>query len=326
MQIEVGRIGKDRIPNREYNIFGMGRQKERKKPVSSSPAPAVIVTGGSRGIGRGIAVELASSGYSVVINYRSNYEAAEKTVELCRRAAEKRMECLSSAIRESSNTGNREVSTDTSVLPVQRFISVQADVGIPDERERLVRTAFSDFTEIGALINNAGIGPRERRDITEASPEVFNEVIATNLTGPYFLTQAVVRRWLDTDDDAESDNLPSRRILFITSISADTASVNRGEYCVAKAGLAMAVKLWAARLAAENIQVLEIRPGIMKTDMTAGVTEKYDALIAEGLVPQRRWGIPEDVARICRAVVDGDFAFSTGSVIHSDGGFHLSIL
>jgi len=272
-------------------------------------SPAVIVTGASRGIGRGIAIELATRGYSVAVNFRNNEAAALETVGLCTEAA--------------SNAG-------------QRFIPVQADISIAADRSRLVKEAFSAFGRIRALINNAGIAPRQRLDITEATTRSFDEVIGTNLAGPYFLTQEVVREWLSGDAESTTgapggitDGAPGaapRQIIFVTSISAETVSTSRGDYCIAKAGLAMAVKLWAARLAEENIQVLEVRPGIMETDMTSGVKGKYDELIAGGLVPQKRWGNPVDVARICRAIVDGDLGFSTGSVIHSDGGFHLSVL
>jgi len=264
-------------------------------------SPAVIVTGASRGIGRGIAIELATRGYSVAINFRNNEAAALETVRLCTEAA--------------SNAP-------------QRFIPVQADISIAADRSRLVKEAFSAFGRIRALINNAGIAPRQRLDITEATTQSFDEVIGTNLAGPYFLTQEVVREWLsgNTRSTTGAPGEAPRQIIFVTSISAETVSTSRGDYCIAKAGLAMAVKLWAARLAEKNIQVLEVRPGIMETDMTSGVKGKYDELIAGGLVPQKRWGNPVDVARICRAIVDGDLGFSTGSVIHSDGGFHLSVL
>lgn len=271
---------------------------------------AVIVTGASRGIGRGIAVELAGYGRSVIINYRSNEAAARDTVELCRAAAERHR------VRWSADGGAPSTPA---------FTAIQADISNAKDRARLVDESFAAAGEIGALVNNAGIAPRVRADITEATPESFDEVINTNLAGPYFLTQGVVRRWLQAGASRPGD-LPERQIIFVSSISAETASPSRGEYSVAKAGLAMAARLWAARLANENVQVLEVRPGIMQTDMTAGVKEKYDALIEDGLVPQRRWGTPEDVARICRSIVQGDFAFSTGSVIYTDGGFHLSIL
>ena len=268
---------------------------------------AVLVAGGRRGLGRGIAVELARRGYSVGINYVRNSDAAEKTAELCAEAA---AESGSATESESGAEG------------VQEFVPLQGDVSKREERNALVEAAFDRFGDLRGLINNAGIAPKERNDILEATEESFEELMATNLQGPYFLTQAVARRWLETPREKRTP----KQIIFVTSISADTVSLNRGEYCVSKAGLAMASELWAARLADEGILCLEIRPGIMKTDMTAGVREKYDTLLAEGLVPQRRWGTPEDLGRAAGAVIDGDFAFSPGSVIYSDGGFHISRL
>jgi NAD(P)-dependent dehydrogenase (short-subunit alcohol dehydrogenase family) len=263
----------------------------------------VIVTGASRGLGRGVALELARTGYSVAVNYRGNREAAEATVAACAKIA-------------PAGSG-------------ARFVPIQADVSRPEDRARLVERAFTELAPVTALVNNAGIAPRERADIVEASEASFEELIATNLQGPYFLTQAVVRRWLAegaAEAGAQPAAAPHRAIVFVTSISATTVSINRGEYCISKAGLAMAAQLWATRLAPEGIGVYEIRPGIMATDMTAGVKEKYDALIADGLVPQRRWGKPEDIGRAVRSLVDGDFAFSTGAAIYSDGGFNISRL
>ncbi len=288
----------------------------------SAPKGAVIVTGAGRGLGRGVALELARSGYSVAVNYRGSETAARKTVEDCR------------ALAPAASGA--------------RFVAIQADVARAEDRARLVESAFAEFAEITALVNNAGIAPRERADIIDAGEASFEELIHTNLQGPYFLTQELARRWLGAagnnspagggdpaDTRAASDaaagtgaasTRAARSIVFVTSISAATASVNRGDYCISKAGLAMAAQLWAARLAAHGIGVYELRPGIMETDMTAGVKEKYDARIAEGLVPQERWGQPEDIGRAVRALVDGDFAFSTGAVIYADGGFNISRL
>lgn len=258
------------------------------------PLPVTIVTGASRGLGRGIALQLARQGHSVVVNFASNAAAAAETADLCRKAA---------------------------ASPEQAFVSVQADIGAQADRERLVGETLRQFGRIDALVNNAGIGPSQRADITEATEASFEEIMRTNLQGPYFLTQAVVRHWLTR---REEPALPTGfKIVFVSSISADTASVNRGDYCISKAGLAMAAQLWAARLAAENIQVVELRPGIMATDMTAGVKAKYDPLIDAGVVPQRRWGTPEDVGLAVAAVLAGSFPFSTGAVIPIDGGFHL---
>ncbi len=256
--------------------------------------PVVLVTGASRGLGRGIALRLAAQGQSVAINYRGNEAAALETAALCRAAA---------------------------TSPAQRFVPIQADIGGKTDRERLLAEVLREFGRIDALVNNAGIGPRARADITVASEESFEELLRVNLQGPYFLTQSVARHWLQ---EKPAPALPTGfKIVFVTSVSANTVSLNRGEYCVSKAGLAMAVQLWAERLAAENIQVFEIRPGIMATDMTAGVRDKYDALLETGIVPQRRWGTAQDVGLAVGAVLAGQFPFSTGAVIPVDGGFHL---
>jgi NAD(P)-dependent dehydrogenase (short-subunit alcohol dehydrogenase family) len=258
------------------------------------PVPVVLVTGASRGLGRGIAIEAAAEGLSVAINYANNAAAADETVALCQRA--QRSEA-------------------------QRFVAVRGDIGQRDDRARLLAQTLEAFGRLDALVNNAGMAPRVRADVTETSEASFEELLRVNLQGPYFLTQAVANYWLARPHEPA---LPGGfKLLFVTSISADTASLNRGEYCISKAGLAMTSKLWALRLAGEGIQVLELRPGIMATDMTAGVKDKYDALIAEGLVPQRRWGTAEDVGRAVRAVLAGHLPFTTGDVIHLDGGFHI---
>ncbi len=299
--------------------------------MNSNWAPhggAVLVTGGSRGLGRGIALELASAGFSVAINYRSNTAAAEETAELCRQAA------------LEGGTGTPAAGTPPAgdTAP-PAFVPIQGDISRAEDRERLVDRVFADFGGLYGLVNNAGISPRERADIVEASVDSFTEVLGTNLTAPYFLTQLVVQRWLRDDrgvpagpgapggtPQAPPFREPHHHIVFVGSISAATASINRGEYCVSKAGLAMAAELWATRLAPEGINVYEVRPGIMETDMTSGVHQKYSRLIREGLVPQRRWGQGADVGRMVRSLMSGDFPFSTGAVIYADGGFHISRL
>jgi NAD(P)-dependent dehydrogenase (short-subunit alcohol dehydrogenase family) len=269
-----------------------------------------LVTGGGRGIGRGIAINLAAQGYSVAVNYRSNAEAAEEALELCRRAF------------ADAGAAPRWTSP--------RFVAIQADVAKPQERRRLVEEASDALDGLDALVNNAGIAPSVRADIVDASEESFEELLTTNLQGPYFLTQEVVRSWLGAGDwasrPARSPRLPRRVIVYVTSVSSELASTSRGEYCISKAGLSMAVQLWAVRLADEGIDVFEVRPGIIETDLTKVVKAKYDKLIAEGLVPQKRWGTPEDIGRIVRSMVSGDLGFSTGSVVHSDGGLHLGTL
>lgn len=262
-----------------------------------SNSPVVLVTGSSRGLGRGVALRLASAGHSVVIHCVSNRAAAEETAEACRAAA---------------------------ISPDQSFPVVQGNVGVADDRVRIMEETLSALGRLDALVNNAGIAPRVRADIVEAGEDVFDEVMDVNLKGPYFLSQLAARHWLA--HPGESRISGGYKLIFVSSLSADTVSINRGEYCLSKAALAMAVKLWAVRLAESGISVLELRPGIMATDMTAGVKEKYDKLLAEGIVPQKRWGNPEDVGRAVEAVLAGAFPFSTGDVINIDGGFHLKRL
>jgi NAD(P)-dependent dehydrogenase (short-subunit alcohol dehydrogenase family) len=256
--------------------------------------PVALVTGSSRGLGRGVAEALARAGWSVAIHYASNAKAAEETAEVCGKLA---------------------------MHPGQKFPVVGANLAKREEREALLPQVLHALGRIDALVNNAGIAPRVRADVTEASEESFDELISTNLKGPYFLTQAVAR-WM-LEHQGESVAPSGYSIIFVTSISAETASVNRGDYCLSKAGLAMATQLWATRLAGEGVSVFEVRPGIMKTDMTAGVTEKYDKLIADGLVPQGRWGTGDDVGRAVLSLVRGDWPFSTGAVLPVDGGFHV---
>ncbi len=254
----------------------------------------VLVTGASRGLGRGIALELSRSGCDVAVNYASNRAAAEECVTLCREAA----------------------SSDQ-----QRFLTVQADVADAAARASMLAEVERRLGRIDALINNAGIAPLERADMLEAGEASFEALLRTNLQGPYFLTQAVARRWLE---DPWKPALPQGfTVIFVTSISTRTASPSRGDYCVSKAGLAMAAQLWATRLAREDICVYEVRPGIMRTDMTAAVADQYEALIADGVVPQRRWGTPEDVGLACTALIAGELPFSTGAVIDVDGGLHI---
>lgn len=239
-----------------------------------------MVTGASRGIGRAIAIELAKT-HQVVATYRGNQEAAASL--------------------------KAESGADT----------IQSDISSLTDRQSLVSEIRSRYRRLDLLVNNAGIAPRERRDILEASESSFDELLSTNLKGPHFLTQEIAR-WMVGQG--------SGRIVFITSISSYTASTNRAEYCISKAGLSMSVSLYAQRLAAENVQVFEIRPGIIRTDMIAAVEKAYDEKIAGGLLPQRRMGEGEDVARAVRAIADGLLDYSTGQVINVDGGFHLRSL
>ena len=271
-----------------------------EEPTKVKKTSAVaLVTGASRGLGRGVAEALAQDGLSVAIHYATNQAAAEETAESCRRLAPR---------------------------ADQTFVTVGGNIGVAADRARIVEETLAAYGRIDALVNNAGIAPRIRADITEATEEIFDEVMAVNLKGPYFLSQLVVRHWLGEKARQDARLRGGYKLVFVSSISAYLASLNRGEYCISKAGLAMATKLWASRLATDNVQVFEVRPGIMATDMTAGVKEKYDKLIGEGLVPQKRWGSGDDVGQAVSALLKGYFPFSTGDVINVDGGIHLQRL
>lgn len=247
-----------------------------------------LITGASRGIGRGIALELARIGWSAIINYAGNEAAARQTADDC-----------------------------TKLAPEARFEICQADISKPGDRARLLAFCKEKFGRLDMLVNNAGIAPKVRADILEAGEESFDHLIDVNLKGPYFLTQQVAK-WMVEQKQG--------KIVSVTSVSAYTASVNRGDYCVSKAGLAMMTKLFAARLAEFGIGVYEIRPGVIETDMTGPVKAKYDKMIADGLTPIKRWGKPEDIGRAVAAIAQDLMPFSTGEVINVDGGFHLRTL
>ncbi len=200
---------------------------------------------------------------------------------------------------------------------------VQANVANADARKSLLEKTRSHFARLDVLVNNAGIAPKERADILQASETSFEELIRTNLQGPYFLTQAVAN-WMIEQNKSSLDF--DGCIVNISSISSTVASANRGDYCISKAGISMATKLWAVRLAEFGIRVYEVQPGIIRTDMTAGVREKYDKLIAEGLIPQSRWGTPDDVGKAVAMLVRGDLAYSTGQIITIDGGMMMKRL
>lgn len=260
----------------------------------SSLVPVVLVTGASRGLGRGIAVELSKRGCSIAVNYAQNITAAKDTISLCQKCR---------------------------INDQQSFIPVQGDIGKEEDRERLVKTTLTELSRIDALVNNAGILPRIRNDVLETTAESFSEVLRVNLEGPFFLTQKVAKYWLQ---ERLAPVLPRGfKVIFNSSISANTVSLNRAEYCISKAGLSMVTQLWAVRLAGSGILVYELRPGIMETDMSKGAKEKYDRLLAGGIAPQLRWGQPQDVGLAVASLLFGDFPYSTGEVIYIDGGFHL---
>ena len=249
--------------------------------------PVAIVTGASRGIGRAIAKELASLGYDLVINRAQ--QAPPQT--------QKEVEDLGAQCE-----------------------FLQGDVSCAEDRNRLVDLAKSEFGRCDLLVNNVGVAPSKRTDILEATEESFDRVMGINLKGPYFLTQQVANWMIE-----QKKQYPQRafRIVNVGSVSAYASSPARGEYCISKAGISMMTKLYADRLAEYNIGVFEISPGIIATDMTSAVKDKYDKLIAEGLTPTKRWGTPEDVAKAVGAIAEGRLDFSTGQVINVDGGFHL---
>ena len=248
----------------------------------------VLVTGGTRGIGLGVARALAREGW---------------TIALC---GLRPRDQVTDVLGELSSSG-----VDADYWP--------ADIGSPADRTRLLASIVARFGTLHALVNNAGRAPRVRADLLAASEESFVEVLQTNLQGPYFLTQAVARLMVEQPRETER----SRAIVFVTSVSAEMASPHRGEYCVSKAGLSMAAKLFAVRLAADGVPVYEVRPGIIATDMTAGVKESYDKRIGEGLIPDARWGQPEDVGRAVASLIRGDVSYATGTVIHVDGGLSI---
>ncbi len=248
--------------------------------------PVALVTGGARGIGFGCASRLAAEGYDLaIVGSREESAAAESLA----------------ALRASGVA----------------VLYVRADIAEDSAAEFIIEAVRKRFGRLDAVVNNAGVAPRERRDVLEATRESFDRLLSINLRGPYFLTQAAAR-WMIAEREAEPSAPMS--VVFITSMSAAVASINRGEYCISKSGLSMAAQLWAVRLAPHAIPVYEVRPGVIRTDMTAKVTALYDKLIGEGLTLEGRWGTPEDVGRAVAALVRGDLPYATGSVIPVDGG------
>jgi NAD(P)-dependent dehydrogenase (short-subunit alcohol dehydrogenase family) len=245
-----------------------------------------LVTGGSRGIGLGVAQALAKDGFDLGICGVRDETAAAEAVESLRALGRK-------------------------------VLYVQADVSIRADRERLVAEMKRHFGRLNVLVNNAGVAPSVRADILEATEESFERLISINLQGPYFLTQAVAN-WMI--EQKQASPAFTGCIINISSISATVASVNRGDYCITKAGVSMATKLFAARLGEYDLPAYEIRPGVIKTDMTSGVTAKYEKLIGEGLMLQARWGVPADVGRAAAMLARGDLSYSTGQVIMVEGG------
>lgn len=248
-----------------------------------------IITGSSRGIGRAIAMKLAELGWNVVVNYNRDEAAAGEVV---------------AAMAESGAVG----------------LAVRANIAFAGERGKLLQETLRRFERVDLLVNNAGMAPRHRVDVLEATEASYDEVMAVNLKGPFFLSQLVAREMIQLK---RAGKIAAPKIVNLGSVSAYASSINRAEYCLAKAGIAMMTRLLAHRLAEEGINVYEVRPGIIATDMTSVAKEKYDRLLADGLTPIARWGQPADVALAVAAIAQDYLPFSTGEVINVDGGFHL---
>lgn len=251
-----------------------------------------LITGGSRGIGLGIAHALVKEGYRVAIN---GVRPIQQVVE---------------TLNDLKADGGE-------------VVYCQGDIANPDERKKIVEEIKNQWGDLHVLVNNAGIAPKERKDILEADEKSYDRLMNVNLKGPYFLTQQVAN-WMIKQKIKNPKNRFT--IINISSVSATTASVNRGDYCISKAGISMATKLWAARLGEFDIPVYEVQPGVIRTDMTAGVIEKYDKLIAEGLTVQKRWGKPEDLGKTVVALATGMIAYATGQIIKTDGGMTIQTL
>ena len=251
-----------------------------------------LITGGTRGIGLGIAKELAKAGFNLALNGVRNRESVQ------------------------------EVLDELKEFGVE-VIYVQGDVSQKKDRENIFKNIVTEFNRLNILVNNAGIAPKERKDILEATEESFESVLDINLKGSYFLTQLFANHMVEKKKENASFECC---IINVSSVSAVVASVNRGEYCISKAGIAMATKLWAARLGEFGIPVYEIQPGIIKTDMTSGVTDKYDRMFEAGLSIQKRWGLPEDVGKVAASMALGMMPYSTGQVIMVDGGMTVQRL
>jgi 3-oxoacyl-[acyl-carrier protein] reductase len=260
--------------------------------MTDTTRKVALVTGGSRGIGLGVARALARSGFDVAINGR----------------------------REPSDVA--PVIAELKALGADALYC-QADIANLDDHQRMLHEVRDHFGRLDVLVNNAGVAPDVRADILDATPESFDRLMRINLRGPYFLTQAA-GRWMIEQHKADANFRGC--VVNVSSVSATVASTNRGDYCISKAGVAMATRLWAARLAEFGVDVYEVRPGVIATDMTAGVKEKYDKLIAEGLTVEKRWGTPEDVGKAVAVLARGDMPYATGQVLNIDGGITLQRL
>jgi len=245
-----------------------------------------LITGGTRGIGLGIAIELAKAGFNLALSGQREEASIETVLEELQE-----LDCEVAYFR--------------------------SDVSSSADRSKLAEAVLKRFGKVNVLVNNAGVAPKERRDILDATEESFDHVIHVNLRGPYFLTQLVANQMIGIKKQLPEEFFC---IINVSSVSATVASVNRGEYCISKAGIAMATKLWACRLGEFDIPVYEIQPGVIRTDMTSGVKEKYDRLFQDGLAIQQRWGLPADVGKVAAAMASGSMPYSTGQVVMVDGG------
>lgn len=254
--------------------------------MSHNNKKVALITGGSRGIGYGCAEHLAAIGFDLAINGVREEKAVEADLERLRRTGRKVIYCCGNVAERS-------------------------------DRKSILAKVKEQFGCLHVLINNAGVAPQQRLDILETTEESYERVLGINLKGAFFLSQATANWMID-----QKQTQPEFKgcIINISSISASVASVNRGEYCIAKAGMSMTTKLFAVRMGEYDIPVYEIQPGIIKTDMTAGVKDKYDRLFAEGLCITERWGFSDDVGKAAAALASGKFPYSTGQVIMVDGG------
>jgi len=271
---------------------GRSMESQRGSGVEMSDSKVALITGGARGIGLGISRQLAAAGWNLVLN------------------------------------GVRPVSDVQAVLDelAQNSVGVEyvaGDISVAADRQRLVSRTMERFGQITSLINNAGITSQGRKDLLEADEESFDRVVDVNLKGPYFLTQVVARQ-MARQFEGNRDFRGS--VVFVSSVSGEVVSTNRGDYCLTKAALGMATKLWAARLAEFGVDVFEVRPGVIRSDMTAGVEEKYDRLISGGLTLQKRWGEADDVGKAVRMLVEGGIPYATGQVLRIDGGMTIQTM
>ena len=273
-----------------------GSSKQQFKSGKPSKRKTAVITGAARGIGYGIALRLAREGYDIAI-----------------------LDVLAENEVDRNITRLRKQKTS--------LLYYQGDLACKKDRKEFCQQIIDEFGSIDVLVNNAGIAPRERKDLLEMTEKSFDRVLGINLKGTFFLTQRVARLMITGDNKKSCENWEvsssQPRIINIASISSYTASPSRGQYCISKAGISMVTRLFATRLAAEGILVYEIRPGIIETSMTGAVKEKYDHLIEQGLTPIKRWGQPEDIARAVSVLCSGKLDFSTGEVLNVDGGFHL---